>query len=137
MVNEWRLGLNIIDLYRHDAAFQNIPNVVSVSEVGFSNAPDSLKFATKSFTVADNFTVVRGKHSWKAGFEIRSLRTHRVDSTRPTTTYLTMAHLIADTADSISVNLGPEKQLRNTDYGVFVQDNWRLSNRVAVNAGLR
>jgi outer membrane receptor protein involved in Fe transport len=48
-----------------------------------------------------------------------------------------MAHLLADTADSISVNLGPEKQLRNTDYGVFVQDNWRLSNRVAVNAGLR
>jgi outer membrane receptor protein involved in Fe transport len=137
MVNEWRVGLNIIDLYRHDAAFQNIPSVVSVSEVGFSTAPDSLKFDTTSFTVADNFTVIRGKHSWKTGFEIRSLRTHRVDATRPSTTYLTMAHLIADTADSVSVNLGPEKQLRNTDYGVFVQDNWRLSNQVTVNAGVR
>jgi outer membrane receptor protein involved in Fe transport len=45
--------------------------------------------------------------------------------------------LIADTAANVTVTLGPEKKLRNADYGFFVQDNWRLSQRLQVNAGLR
>ena len=138
MVNEWRLGFNHMDLFRHDTAFQTTPNFATVSDVGFTNAMDFLKFDSVSYTVADNFTVIRGKHTWKTGFEIRSLRTHRVDSRQPLTTYLTVAHLIADTADTVGLDIDSgERNLRNTDYGFFVQDNWRPSNRLQVNAGLR
>ncbi len=138
MVNELRLGLNSLDLFRHDAAYSTTPNFMAVSDVGFSNTMDFLKFDSRSYTVADNFTVVRGNHSWKTGFEIRSLTTHRVDARQPVTTYLTVAHLIADTADTVGMDLSDgQRNLRNTDYGFFVQDNWRLSNRVEVNAGLR
>jgi hypothetical protein len=137
MFNELRVGFNSLNLVRHDTLYPTTPNSVTVSDVGFSNNMDFLQFDSTSYTVADNFTVVRGKHSWKTGFEIRSLRTHRYDALQPATTYLTVAHLIADTADSVAVTLGPDKHLSNTDYGFFVQDNWRLSQRVSVNAGLR
>jgi len=137
MVNEWRLGFNFIDLVRHDTAFETTPNFVTVSDVGLSNAMDFLKFHSASYTVADNFTAVYSKHTLKTGFEIRALRTYRLDILQPGTTYLTLANFIADRADSVAVTLGGEKTLRNIDYGVFVQDNWRLSQRLQVNAGLR
>ena len=136
-VNEWRLGFNRIDEFRHDIAFDSTPNFLTVSDVGMTTAMDFLRFDSNSYTAADNFTVVHGSHTFKTGFEIRSLRTHRFDFLNPSTTYNTVAHLIADTPDSVGLTIGGQKKLRNTDYGFFVQDNWRVSKRLQVNAGLR
>jgi outer membrane receptor protein involved in Fe transport len=137
MVNEARLGFNALNLVRHDAAFETTPNFVTVSDVGLSNAMDFLKFRSASYTVADNFTAVRSKHTLKIGFEIRALRTYRLDVLQPGTTYLTVTNLIADKPDSVAVTIGGEKTLQDTDYGFFVQDNWRVNQRLQVNAGLR
>src|SRR5712691_2983645 len=136
-VNEWRLGFNRIDEFRHDVAFGSTPNFLTVSDIGMTTAMDFLRFDSDSYTVADNFTVVRGSHTLKVGLEIRSLRTHRFDFLNPSTTYLTVAHLIADTPDAVGLTIGGQRKLRNTDYGFFVQDNWRFSKRLQVNAGLR
>ena len=137
MVNDWRLGFNRLDEFRHDVAFASTPNFLSVSDVGISTGMDFLRFDSASYTAADNFTVVHGSHSLKAGFEIRNLRTNRFDFLNPSTTYLTVAHLISDTPDSVGLTIGGQRKLHNTDYGFFVQDNWRLSRRLQVNAGLR
>jgi hypothetical protein len=48
-----------------------------------------------------------------------------------------VAHLIADTPDTVGLTIGGQRKLHNTDYGFFIQDNWRLSRRLQVNAGLR
>jgi hypothetical protein len=137
MINELRIGFNRLDEFRHDAQFLTTPAFMSVSDLGLSIAMDHLKFDTDSYTLADNFTIVHGSHTWKTGFEIRNLRTHRFDYTQPSTTYLTTAHLLADTPDSIAVNLNAFRNLRNVDYGFFSQDNWRFSKRLQINAGLR
>lgn len=137
MVNEARLGFNRLDEFRHDAAFESTPAFLSVSEVGISTAMDFLRFDSDSYTLADNFTVVHGSHTFKIGFEVRELRTHRFDFLNPSTTYLTVAHLIADTPDSVGLTIGGQRKLRNTDYGFFLQDNWRFSRRLEINAGLR
>ena len=76
-VNEFRLGFNRLDEFRHDTAFQTTPNFLSVSDTGLSTAMDFLRFDSDSYTVADNFTVVHGSHTFKTGVEIRSLRTPR------------------------------------------------------------
>src|SRR5437870_8425108 len=136
-VNELRIGFNRLDEFRHDVGFQTTPNFLSVSEVGLSTAMDFLRFDSDSYTLADNFTVVHGNHTLKTGFEIRSLRTHRFDFLNPSTTYLTLAHLIADTPDSVGLTIGGQRKLRNTDYGFLLQDSWRVSKRFQVNAGLR
>lgn len=137
MVNEWRIGFNRIDEYRHDAAFTKTPNFLTVDDAGFSTGMDFLRFDADSYTVADNLTVVRGTHTVKAGFEIRSLRTHRFDFLNPSTEYFTVDDLIADTPDVIYLTIGGQKKLHNTDYGFFIQDFWRYSKRLQINAGLR
>jgi outer membrane receptor protein involved in Fe transport len=134
-VNEFRLGFNRLDEFRHDTAFQTTPDFLSVSDTGLSTAMDFLRFDSDSYTLADNFTVVHGSHTLKTGLEIRSLRTHQFDFLNPSTTYLTTAHLIADTPDSVGLTIGGQRKLRNYDYGFFLQDNWRLSKRFQVNAG--
>ena len=136
-VNEFRVGFNRLDEFRHDTAFQTTPNFLSVSDTGLSTAMDFLRFDSDSYTLADNFTVVHGSHTLKTGLEIRSLRTHRFDFLNPSTTYLTTAHLITDTPDSVGLTIGGQRKLRNYDYGFFLQDNWRLSKRFQINAGLR
>jgi hypothetical protein len=137
MVNEWRLGFNRIDEFRHDVAFDSLPAFLTVVDVGTTTAMDFLRFDSDSYTVADNFSVIRGSHTFKTGFEIRSLRTHRFDFLHPSTTYNTVDHLIADTPDLVGLTIGGQKKLRNADYGFFVQDNWRFSKRLQINAGLR
>jgi hypothetical protein len=137
MVNEWRLGFNRLDEFRHDVAFDSVAAFLTVVDVGITTAMDFLRFDSASYTAADNFTVVHGNHTLKTGFEIRNLRTNRFDFLHPSTTYNTVDHLIADTPDLVGLTIGGQKKLRNTDYGFFVQDNWRVSKRFQVNAGLR
>jgi hypothetical protein len=108
-VNEWRLGFNRIDEFRHDVAFDSTPDFLTVSDVGMTTAMDFLRFDSDSYTAADNFTVVHGSHTFKTGFEIRSLRTHRFDFLNPSTTYNTVAHLIADTPDLVGLTIGGQK----------------------------
>jgi hypothetical protein len=138
MVNELRLGFNRLDEFRHDAAYASDPQFIGVGgDGGFGTGMDYLRFDSSSYTVADNFTVVHGAHTVKTGFEIRSLQTHRQDFFNPSAYYLDLPELIADTPISITINLDGSKALHNIDYGFFVQDNWRLSKRLQVNAGLR
>jgi hypothetical protein len=137
IVNEWRLGFNRLDEFRHDVAFDSTPNFLTVSDVGLSTGMDFLRFDSASYTAADDFTIVHGSHTFKTGFEIRNLRTNRFDFLNPSTTYLTLDHLIADTPDTVGLTIGGQRKLHNTDYGFFFQDNWRLSRRFQINAGLR
>jgi outer membrane receptor protein involved in Fe transport len=37
----------------------------------------------------------------------------------------------------VGLTIGGQRKLRNTDYGFLFQDNWRVSRRLQINAGLR
>jgi hypothetical protein len=52
---------------------QKIPLAVAVS--GFSTAPSSISKLTHSLSesILDSFSALRGRHTWKAGFEVRRL----------------------------------------------------------------
>ena len=137
MVNELRLGFNRLDEFRHDTLAAAIPASLTISEAGIGTGMDFLRFDSDSYTLADNLTIIHRNHTLKTGFEIRSLRTHRFDYSVPGSTYLTLAHLIVDTPDSVGVNFDGPRALHNADSGFFFQDNWRVSKRLQVNAGLR
>lgn len=48
-----------------------------------------------------------------------------------------MNDLIADRSNRIRVVFGGTKALHNRNYGLFVQDDWRVTDRLQLNAGLR
>lgn len=137
LVNELRLGFNRVDEFRRDLGFATTPNFLTVSDVGISTSMETLRFSSQSYTVADNLTSVRGNHTLQTGFEIRFLRTRRTMIYRPSTTYLTLDSLIRDEPNSVSLSLAGQRKLPNTDFGFFIQDNWRVSKRLQINAGLR
>jgi len=138
MFNELRLGFNRVNLFRNEPGREAIPAWVSVSGVGLSSSmPSYIHFISTTYTLADNFTVIRGKHTVKAGFELRQVRSVRGQGGQPTHTYNNINDLIADRANRIQLLFGGGKGLSNWNDGFYVQDDWRVLSRFQINAGLR
>ncbi len=138
MFNELRLGFNRVDLFRYEPGREAVPAWISVAGVGISHPLVSyIRFISTTYTLADNFTVIRGKHTIKAGFEIRQVRSVRDQGGQPTHMYNNLADLIADRANRIQVLFGGGKGLKTWNDGFFVQDDWRITPRFQLNAGIR
>lgn len=139
MFNELRLGLNRNDLNRNNSTLYTLPGWVEVADVGLvSDFQSQIHFTTNTYTLADNLTWIHGNHTFKAGFEIRELRSSRLQATNPTHFFNTLNDLIADQPNTIRLTFGnPGRGQRSTQSGFFVQDDWRVSRRLQLNIGLR
>jgi hypothetical protein len=112
--------------------------VATVSDAGFD-------FSQKIWQVLDNFTVLRGRHSFKAGFDLQYVDDFRRNNlfqlyTFPTIdaylgaksgvtprSYSTFQQLVGD----------PEVSYNSTFLSLFVQDDLRVSDRFKVLFGVR
>ena len=92
---------------------------------------------TTTYSVNNNLTHVRGRHSIKTGFEVRVVNSKRFQTGLPTHFYDNVADLIADRPNRIQVIFGSEKPLETTNYAAYIQDDIRFGNKLTVNAGLR
>jgi hypothetical protein len=137
--NELRLGFNRNDLNRNNSTLYTLPGWVEVAQVGLaSDFQSQIHFTTNTYTLADNFTWIRGKHTIKTGFEIRDLRSSRLQATNPTHFFNTLDDLIADRPNTIRLTFGnPGRGQTSTQTGIFVQDDWRVSRRLQLNLGMR
>lgn len=123
----------------------NIPNVAnfggpvaSISDAGFGFTQDVLQ-------VNDSITLLRGDHAYKAGIDIQHVADTR---TAPAASLYTFPNTAAYLAAQNGTNrLGytsftqyfglPNLDYSTNQYGVFVQDDWRLSPSVKLLYGLR
>ena len=111
-------------------------------------------FGTSVTQVADSFTWLKGRHTLKMGGDLRWERLNVVQPPSPTGSF-TFSNLFSDlpgTANTgtpfasfllgqvqlFSIDLQQE-EIRNRAHfqEYFVQDDWRISDRVTVNAGVR
>jgi hypothetical protein len=138
LFNELRLGVNRVDLNRSERNRDTIPAWIQTAGVNINaNQPSFIHFITTTYTLADNLSYIRGKHSMKFGFEIRELRSARGQGGVSTHLYNNVNDLIADRPNRVRVLFGGGKGLRTRNYGFYAQDDWRLSSRLQLNFGLR
>jgi len=139
-VSELRGGLNKTDLNRSHVNTEGYPAYLTVTGGGLTGLglPSQIHFMTTTYSVNQNITHIRGRHSIKSGFEIRRVDSSRFQGGLPAHRYNTIPDLIADRPNDIVVIFGnPGRPLETTNHGAYVQDDWRLSDRLQLNAGVR
>jgi hypothetical protein len=102
-------------------------------------------FSQKIWQLIDNFTWIRGRHSFKAGVNLQFIDDHRVNTLRQIYTFANVnAYLAAESGSnpfaytSFQQDLGdPTVAYRSGFYALFVQDEFRVSSSFKVLYGLR
>jgi len=136
--NELRVGFNRVDLDNDYVGVEGVPAWFTVAGAGLGVSLNAhIHYVTNTYTLADNLAMVRGRHTLKAGFEIREVRSTRFQDNVPLMYYNSLNDFIADRPNRVRIVFGGTKSLRNRNYGFFVQDDWRITDRFQLNAGVR
>jgi hypothetical protein len=176
LVNEARVGVNNVMLVNGgaDKGLGNIatnagianagPGLLSLqgftymSAIGNANIGVQQLFANTTFHYADNFTVIRGRHMMKMGFQLLrewinvfysgnngrsgfidfSGRFTAQNAINPGGSLLGEADFMLGLPDQLGRGLqsGTWGQ-RSSVPGIYFQDDWRVTNSLTVNLGLR
>ncbi len=136
-INELRVGVNKQDIPRATQAFipQQIGNLT-----GFLSTPNQelLRANGGSWTLIDNFNLNAGRHSLKAGFELRAFHYGRANHEAPAYEIPTLADLLASRFTNAYVTIGNNlRRMKEKQWGLYLQDDFRVSARLTLNLGLR
>ncbi|MBL8173142.1 MAG: TonB-dependent receptor [Bryobacterales bacterium] len=125
---------------------QNFP-VVSVTGISGLSVTPNLRIQDPILThhIVDNFTIIRGNHTVKTGFEMRySLNKDDFASTAGGTftfndraTRSGVATFLLGHVTGAGLTDPDLLEARTDYYGAFVQDDWKVSRTLTFNLGLR
>lgn len=120
-------------------------SVIGYSPLGdeFNNPQHSV---TNTYQLLDTATYARGSHLWKLGFEVRANQQNGYRDVQ-SRGFLNFVGLITQNplADLLlgfplvtgSAKVDNHQHLRTQSYNLFVNDGWRVTPRLTLNAGLR
>jgi hypothetical protein len=134
--NELRLAVNWVPWQMQ----QDIGNVLAISVGGLTTAPDSLFKQTHSLSedIVDDYSKQFGRHTLKAGVEIRRVVISNYYSYDGTVSYANLNDFAANIVDSVVVSgLNPAVTDPKTEYFGYVEDEWKVLPNFTVTAGLR
>jgi hypothetical protein len=173
ILNEFRFGFNRSVTYRlsetsftRDYAKEifNLKNIATEPIVygipafnisGFSatgSISQAIGATDENLQFTDNFSVIRGKHNMRAGFQISRQAYFQVTnfSGNPSFTFdgrysglqTTAGVGLADFLLGVPGNAGGavgdgQQDMRSTFYGAYIQDDWRVLPNLTINFGIR
>lgn len=125
---------------------EGFPVVAVTGQTGFSNTPNQrIQKPILTHHLVDNVTLIRGKHTIKTGFEFRySLNKDDISQTGGGTftfndraTRSGMATFLLGWTSSAGLNRPDLLEARTDYYGSYIQDDWKISQKLTLNLGLR
>lgn len=153
MTNELRVGYNY-DPQINPSEFPEVPHVAfsvagrSISQ--FSQASGfvfPLDFRLHTYQIYDAFNLTRGNHGIKIGGEIRRFQENSDFPTflKPLVTFQDIFDFADDEVLTIQARVDPVtgqstgtyRRFRTTEWGLFIQDDWKITPRLTLNIGLR
>ena len=137
-INETKFGLNRVDY--HNWNYGTSPITVSTSN--FDTLSDNTLDAEvgNTFSYIDNLTMIRGRHAFKIGVDIRRIRLNNSGNAirDSSVDYQTLDDFIHNVADSASVLEGEGiRGNRRTFWMSYAQDEFKATPNLTFNLGLR
>jgi Carboxypeptidase regulatory-like domain/TonB dependent receptor len=137
-------GIPQIQLFDFDiGGFGDNENFLGIGQ----NATTPGALAQNTYGLADTFSWVRNKHAWKFGVVADRQQNNNDEpgDQRPLYKFRGLLNLANDAccfAYSVGVNpdggpLNGRRYFRDSDYGLFVQDDWKVRPNLTINLGLR
>ena len=125
----------------------------SVSGYDFPSERTMSVYRNTVYQAGDHFTWVKGNHSFKAGFELHQITTNfrqcacagsyrfrgqYVSASQSASFGDGFAQFLLGTPDSISRwEIIDQGYLYGYQYGTYIQDDWRVTDKLTLNLGLR
>ena len=88
--------------------------------------------------LADTLSYLRGRHSFKFGGEFRRFFNNNFASDTGTLNFTSVANFQTGTLNTFTLNQGNNpSRIRTGELGFFVMDNWKATNKLTLELGLR
>lgn len=137
-INEFKAGFNRPNFQTHNESVLNAEIITPEFSTLYNNT-GKVQVAN-SFDYLDTITTVHGRHTIKAGVEIRRVQLNATATSGNDYefTYATPQNFSNNVLSQASlVNTLPTTGLRRTEYFGFVQDQFRITPTLTANIGLR
>jgi len=137
MINDARIGQNR-DNYQDVGDGKSIYSLSITGFTGYSLGDHSYR-KDNSYSFVDNFTYTKGRHTLKAGVEIRRMQENKLHfKSLQGLTYLSETAFLNNQLDQYTYTPTPiETQARKNPYYGYVLDEFKIRPNLTVNAGLR
>jgi hypothetical protein len=137
ILNDAKIGFNR-DNYQ-DVGDGTSPYSLSITGFTSYSLGDHSWRIDNSYSFIDNLTFTRGRHTFKAGVEIRRMQENKLHpKALQSLSYLSETNFINDVLDSYSYTPpGVETQARKNPYYGYFLDEFKIRPNLTLNAGLR
>lgn len=136
IVNETKIGFNRSALTRYDAGL----NPEGLSIPGFTTTQPTTFIIEKpsTYSIVDNFSWIRGRHTVKAGGEIRRIHLNVGNGASTSVTFASLDAFQRNALDRVSVSgLLDTVGVRRTFHSFYFQDEIRATSSLTLNVGMR
>lgn len=119
-------------------AFGRAVPFINITNVFSGPSAEVLELTNRTLSFDQKFSRVVNRHLVKTG--VRWIRDtgNKLTTQNPQFQYQTLADALANIPQSINLTFGtPRYQSHLTEFGLFVQDDWRLGTSLVLNLGLR